>query len=899
MSVNSSKACPQCSASCSDSAQYCPHCGFPVGSVTSHQEDHLIGRTLPGGYQILELVGIGGMGRVYRAQQQALGRTVAVKVIHPHLLSNENSLARFMTEARAMSQLNHPNSVSVIDFGKTHSDEPYLVMEFLRGSNLAQVQSADGPLPFKRIVSVLKQVLSALGEAHANHIIHRDLKPENIVLEPMRRGGDFVKVVDFGLAKLKAGPPGTSITSPGIVCGTPDYMAPEQGRGDDIDGRSDLYAVGVVLFWLLTGRLPFEGTSPTQVVLMHIKDPIPDAREIAPNRGIPEALISVVNRALAKSPAKRFQDAIEFADALDAALRDLRSPVPVVAAQPEQFVKCSACGESVPHARFCYDCGARLVVGEAARPYDVPTRALLPLVGREDDLAALEAAWRAAGAGRRSARIVGEAGVGKTRLVRELCANVKARGGRALLSGPDPFWAEVSGYVLRGLVSELVPGEVLGAKQEDLQLSYALGELFGTRHVADELTLQERRTAFSRLLRWAIDSAAAKERHPLLLVVDDLDRVDGLTRQALEDYLIDPSTTRVLLIGLHSPALRPEWPEDEVRVLSGLSATVATRLLQQGSDQAASVTLVEVGNRGIPPLYVQEALAFGVDGGNIPPARLADLIAMRLASLDATERRYIQALSVLGERVSEELLTAMLPMGGQLNHGALDALVRVKLIERSKDLRYSLSHPLIQELCLHAIPAEVRRELHDQAARVLEAEGAPLEVLCYHSCQAGDSASALFMLEQLASRSQHRGDDRTAAHLLRRGLEMAREELYKGELDDPMRAIAIFGRKLGQALNRLGRFSDAEGVLLEVLDGTASSELSRIDILENLALASKRRRKPDAARRYLEQAIGLAKRHADAPRVVQLELALQALEYEPTSRTIDSLNPATKRASGN
>lgn len=898
MSANSTNACPQCSASCSDTAQYCTHCGFPVGSVTSHHEDHLIGRTLPGGYQILELVGIGGMGRVYRAQQQALGRTVAVKVIHPHLLANENSLARFMTEARAMSQLNHPNSVSVIDFGKTHGDEPYLVMEFLRGSNLAQVQSSEGPLPFKRIVSVLKQVLSALAEAHANQIIHRDLKPENIVLEPMRRGGDFVKVVDFGLAKLKAGPPGTSITSPGIVCGTPDYMAPEQGRGDDIDGRSDLYAVGVVLFWLLTGRLPFEGSSPTQVVLMHIKDPIPDARELAPNRAIPEGLLSVVTRALAKSPRDRFQDALEFADALDASLRDLRSPVPAVPVQPERFVTCAACGEGVPLARYCYDCGARLVARESPRVSDAPVHALLPLVGREDDLAALEAAWRHSGAGRRNARVVGEAGVGKTRLARELCAKVKERGGRCVSTGPDPFWAEVSGYALRALISELVPGEILGAPREDQQLNYALGELFGTHQSSEELTQPERRSAFSRLLRWAVDTASAKERHPLLIIVDDLDRVDGLTRQAIEDYLIDPSSTRVLLLGLHSPTLRPEWPEDEVRVLSGLSATMATRLLQQGSEQAAGVTLVEVGNRGIAPLYVQEALAFGVDGGNIPPARLADLIAMRLASLDTSERRYVQALSVLGERVSDELLSAMLPTATQLNRSTLNALVDAKLLERSKDGRYSLAHPLIQELCLHAIPAEVRRELHDQAAKVLETEGAPLEVLCYHCSHAGDSTAALFMLEQLASRAESRGDDKTAANLLRRALEMAREELYKGELDDPMRAITIFGRKLGQVLNRLGRFSDAEGVLLEVLDSTTSSELSRVDILESLAVASKRRRKPDTARRYLEQAIGLAQRHSDATRLAQLQSALQTLDYEPTSRTIDSLQPSPKRASG-
>jgi serine/threonine protein kinase len=186
------------------------------------------------------------MGRVYRAEQTNLGRTVAVKIIHPHLVGEENAAARFITEARAASRLNHPNSVAIIDFGKTPDGQLYLVMEFLRGKDLARVAYEEGPLPFRRIVDVLRQTLAALAEAHHLEIIHRDLKPENIILEPVRTGGDFVKVVDFGLAKMRDRVAAAVITSPGIVCGTPEYMSPEQGRGDPLDARSDLYAVGVI-----------------------------------------------------------------------------------------------------------------------------------------------------------------------------------------------------------------------------------------------------------------------------------------------------------------------------------------------------------------------------------------------------------------------------------------------------------------------------------------------------------------------------------------------------------------------------------------------------------------------------------------------------------------------------
>src|SRR5579862_5344614 len=197
------RSCPQCSTPCDEAHRFCPSCGFPVGKVAASPDDPLISKTLPGGFLILELIGIGGMGRVYRAEQTTLGRTVAVKIIHPHLVGEENAAARFITEARAASRLNHPNSVGVIDFGKTQDGQLYLVMEFLRGRDLARVAYEEGPLPFRRVVDVIRQVLAALCEAHHLEIIHRDLKPENIILEPMRTGGDFVKVVDFGLAKMR------------------------------------------------------------------------------------------------------------------------------------------------------------------------------------------------------------------------------------------------------------------------------------------------------------------------------------------------------------------------------------------------------------------------------------------------------------------------------------------------------------------------------------------------------------------------------------------------------------------------------------------------------------------------------------------------------------------------
>ncbi|HEX4516541.1 MAG TPA: serine/threonine-protein kinase, partial [Polyangiaceae bacterium] len=342
---------------CDETHQFCPSCGFPIGKLAQNTgDDPLIGRTLPGGFVILELIGVGGMGRVYRAEQTNLGRTVAVKIVHPHLAGEENAVARFITEARAASRLNHPNSVAVIDFGKTNDGQLYLVMEYLRGKDLARVAYEEGPLPFRRVVDVLRQTLAALAEAHHFDIIHRDLKPENIILEPVRGGGDFVKVVDFGLAKMQVEKSQPSITSPGIVCGTPEYMSPEQGRGDPLDPRSDLYAVGVILYQLLTGRLPFEAETPTQVVLMHLSKAPPDPNTVAPERMIPKPLVAIAMKALSKEAKDRAQNAEEFAISLGDAMAKIEA-----AARETGKNRCVKCGTvNDAKQKFCGECGTPL-----------------------------------------------------------------------------------------------------------------------------------------------------------------------------------------------------------------------------------------------------------------------------------------------------------------------------------------------------------------------------------------------------------------------------------------------------------------------------------------------------------------------------------------------------------
>jgi serine/threonine-protein kinase len=813
------------------------------------------------------------MGRVYRAEQRALGRTVAVKVIHPHLLSDDNSIVRFMTEARAASQLNHPNSVSVIDFGRTDDGQPYLVMEFLRGKDLARIAYEQGPLPFKRIVDVLVQTLMALSEAHDLGIIHRDLKPENIILEPLRRGGDFVKVVDFGLAKLKLDQNNsTNVTMPGIVCGTPDYMAPEQGRGDVIDGRSDLYAIGVILFQLLTGRLPFEADSPTQVVMMHISVPIPDPHQVAPERAIPEPLVRLVLKAMAKDAKDRFQDALEFSDALQQALDDSKSQppslvTPLLSQRPGATVECRVCQQVVPMTRFCCECGARLPV-KSDTPGDGPPLTFpLAFVGRDDDLAWLGDRRREGEHGLVGARLVGEHGVGKTRLLREFLDIAVRRNDQIVLSGPDPYWAEVAYYALRKAISGLARMEAGASVRRGWDgatpsARRGLEEIYsGLPSREDARSPLDRRRDLADALRWAIQRGARLAApHRVVLAIDDLQRIDGSSRCAFADVLGEALPgVNMLVLGAHTPGFDAGWSANHAaRVVNGLPPPIVTRLLKSARPSDRMVALGETGLRGIPPLYVEQLLRFALDGGSDPPPRLADLVSHRMATLEPRARRVLQALGVLGDSVEPDAIAEVLGRPDGVRE-TLQELIKAGMVEVT-DGAHSLSHPMIREIVLGAIPAEVRRELHGRAVSVYEKREAPIEARALHAYYAQDTLEALLLLEQVAERAVARDDLAAGVDALRRALELARADVYRGELDDPLKAVAIFARKLGDALIRGGAYSDAEGVLREAMHVAGPTGAERAHLLASLARVARGRERADEAFGFIDEAIEVARR---------------------------------------
>ncbi|MBM4342679.1 MAG: serine/threonine protein kinase [Deltaproteobacteria bacterium] len=278
------------------------------------RQDPLIGQMIGGRFLVLKKIGSGGMGSVYRARQEGMDRDVAIKVLLGDLKSNETVLRRFTLEALAVSRLRHPNTIQIFDYGQTPDGNPYIAMELLEGLTLYDLLRKERPLPIRRALRVMAQVAQSLAEAHGKEIVHRDLKPENIFLVQVGDNADYVKVLDFGVAKLRdhKSEAGT-LTQAGSIFGTPRYMSPEQCSAQPVDARSDLYTLGIILYEMVTGNAPFGGDQALQLLLAHVNEaPVPPSKATE-QQVIPAEVEDLVLQLLEKRPEKRVQAAGEFA----------------------------------------------------------------------------------------------------------------------------------------------------------------------------------------------------------------------------------------------------------------------------------------------------------------------------------------------------------------------------------------------------------------------------------------------------------------------------------------------------------------------------------------------------------------------------------------------------------
>jgi serine/threonine-protein kinase len=296
----------------------------PNTRVPAAQQDPLIGKVLDSRFTILERIGSGGMGRVYKARQAPLDRIVALKVLNPSYSGDKdpNFKRRFFLEASLTAKLKHPNTIQIIDYGEVGDEVFYIAMEYLEGQTLSAVLTRTGPLPWKRALNIAQQIARALREAHRAGIIHRDLKPANVMLVEEDNSHDLVKVLDFGLVKAykeennDVSSHSPEMTQAGVILGSAQYMAPEQAHGHG-DPRADIYSLGVVLYHMLMGRPPFTARDSMDVIVQHHTQPPPPFRQVRPQLEVPPEVEGLVMRCLAKKPEGRFAD-------MDALLETLR-----------------------------------------------------------------------------------------------------------------------------------------------------------------------------------------------------------------------------------------------------------------------------------------------------------------------------------------------------------------------------------------------------------------------------------------------------------------------------------------------------------------------------------------------------------------------------------------------
>ncbi len=310
------KKCPACQATYPDNFVVCANDKVILVKI---KKDKLLGQILNERYKVVEEIGRGGMSIVYKGVHELMDRLVAIKVLLPQLVSDQTSIKRFQVEAQAASCLSHPNVITIYDYGVVDEEQPFLVMDFLEGESLSDVIKRDDHVDMKRTIPIFMQAAEALEHAHQKGVIHRDLKSSNIMLINFEGKDDFVKVVDFGIAKLmpSSGKQSQHLTATGEIFGSPIYMSPEQCTGSTLDARSDIYSMGCMMYEALTGQPPIMGRSVVETMEMHLTTLPPSFKEIRPELEINESLERVVMKALSKKPEARFQKMQELRDALE------------------------------------------------------------------------------------------------------------------------------------------------------------------------------------------------------------------------------------------------------------------------------------------------------------------------------------------------------------------------------------------------------------------------------------------------------------------------------------------------------------------------------------------------------------------------------------------------------
>ncbi|HUJ60909.1 MAG TPA: protein kinase [Kofleriaceae bacterium] len=798
----------------------------------------LVGRVLGDKFKLTACIGIGGSGAVYKADQIALGRTVAVKILNEELCVDPRMISRFRGEATSASRLNHPNCVSIIDYGQSPDGLLYLAMEYVKGPTLTQLLVNESPIGVERVIDLVCQALAGIEEAHLAGVVHADLKADNIIVDQRRAGIDQVKIVDFGIARLVTGLAGREVAEDRSISGTPEYMAPEVISGAPPSFASDLYAVGIILYELLADKTPFFAGSTTEILTNHLKA---QPTQLNPRRdGVPRELDAVIARALAKHPADRYGSASEMRDALLVIRSRMRS-LPTTD-------KCEACGWSCqPSFKFCPECGApRARIEKTTEiPSQTPLANTLPLpfTGRKAELDALIAHMRRPAGGNVGLIIVGGEGSGRSTLLRHAYSKLAAGGGVIYQVAPDPSGLGAPFYPFRSLLAAVlelpaVSSEVelrdavlrLGLNERDLP---GIAQLFGHPTTLLELEPPVRR----REIVWSAlrALAAAAANGPIAIVCEDIDRFDHPSLEILRRATENNELALPPIVMTASRTFGEQWPAAVARLeLGALEVRELESIVRE---------LLAAGVRGLPPVqqlfettraypgHLDHVVRYLVEGGKPEDTRvsLPDLVAARLSMLTQGTRDVLQAAAVLGIEPQADLLRAMLP-ADTLEPALQDAELH-GLIGRDPAGEPVFSSRLVREVVYDATPADVRRSLHARAAEAVGSLTQDIGLLGHHHDLAGHAKDAIDLLRAGGDHAADQLDDAGAGQFYYRALVAVRQAVQLGEISEgaDLQFVSL-SVKLADVLRTRGETALARGILAEARDWSSAPLLvSMID----------------------------------------------------------------------
>ena len=711
-----------------------------------------LGAILRDRYRLDSELGRGGMGTVYRATDLELQREVAVKILSATSHTSEGR-ERLIREARAAAALNHPHIVTIHDVGEA-GGLPFLVMELVAGPRLSQAR----PVELSRVVEIAVQICAALEHAHENSIVHRDLKPDNVLLSGTSSASN-VKLADLGLA-LPAD--GARISRAGVIVGTAAYMAPEQALGQPVDGRSDLYALGVVLYELTTGRVPFTGDDPLTVVSQHVHAPVVPPRVLRPD--LPRALEAIIVRLLAKDPSHRFSTAAETRAALLESLTD-----------KDDFAASDA--------------------ASAVAILDALSRGRL--VGRTTELAEARELWHRAREGRGHAVLLsGEPGAGKTRLAREITIQA-AVDGALVLTGACYEYEATTPYLpfveaFRGWVREEQNDdklrEILGeAAPQIAKLSPEIETRLGPFPEQPQLAPHEERLLFFDAVAQVFSNIA--RRQSLLFYADDLHWADHGTLWLLGRLLRQLRDQRVLIVGAYRETELDRTHRLAKSLVDWNRERLITRIVlrrfnpNETGDQlsallgenvsgefAVAVHRETEGN----PFFVEEVLKALIERGSVRrengrwtrcdmdqlliPQSVKEAIGHRLDRVSQECNELLRLGSILGKVFTFDELAAVAEQNEDALLDALDEAAGAQLIASTSNDSFSFTHDKIREVLYEELNPIRRRRLHRRVAEGLERNRDKFccgsEKLAHHFILAGDHERGLHYAKQAAAEAQ-------------------------------------------------------------------------------------------------------------------------------------------------